>query len=187
MGWNNPPIPWSDFERASQDAARSPTTHATAATARPGRANADRTCRPQGIVRDPDALPYAELHAHSSYSFLDGASSPEELLEEAERLGLHALALIDHDGFYGIVHFAEAAETSREDGVRRRALARPERSAERRTGSRRQPPAGARAAEEGYHRLATAITDAHLRGGEKGRPVYELEELAAASSVTGWC
>ena len=57
-------------------------------------------------------MPYAELHAHSSYSFLDGASSPEELLEEAERLGLHALAITDHDGFYGIVRFAEAAETA---------------------------------------------------------------------------
>ncbi|WP_368731500.1 PHP domain-containing protein [Ralstonia pickettii] len=55
-------------------------------------------------------MPYAELHAHSSYSFLDGASSPEELVEEAERLGLHALAITDHDGFYGIVRFAEAAE-----------------------------------------------------------------------------
>ena len=63
-------------------------------------------------MRDPDALPYAELHAHSSFSFLDGASSPEELLEEAERLGLHALAITDHDGFYGIVRFAEAAEKS---------------------------------------------------------------------------
>jgi error-prone DNA polymerase len=50
------------------------------------------------------------LHAHSSFSFLDGASSPEELAEEAERLGLHALAITDHDGFYGIVRFAEAAE-----------------------------------------------------------------------------
>jgi hypothetical protein len=55
-------------------------------------------------------VPYAELHAHSSFSFLDGASSPAELAEEAERLGLHALAITDHDGFYGIARFAEAAE-----------------------------------------------------------------------------
>src|SRR5690606_27737036 len=62
------------------------------------------------IIRPEDAIPYAELHAHSSFSFLDGASSPEELLAEAERLGLHALALTDHDGFYGAARFAEAAE-----------------------------------------------------------------------------
>src|SRR3954467_8723327 len=52
---------------------------------------------------------YAELHCHSNFSFLDGANHPEELAEEAARLGLAALALTDHDGFYGIVRFAEAA------------------------------------------------------------------------------
>ncbi|MBL1075062.1 error-prone DNA polymerase [Nocardia sp. 2] len=60
--------------------------------------------RPAGPV-----VPYAELHAHSAYSFLDGASQPEEMVEEAVRLGLEALAITDHDGFYGVVRFAEAA------------------------------------------------------------------------------
>ena len=54
-------------------------------------------------------VPYAELHAHSNFSFLDGASSPAELVDEAVRLGLDALALTDHNGFYGAVRFAEAA------------------------------------------------------------------------------
>jgi error-prone DNA polymerase len=54
-------------------------------------------------------VPYAELHCHSNFSFLDGASHPEELVTEAARLGLEALALTDHNGFYGIVRFAEAA------------------------------------------------------------------------------
>jgi error-prone DNA polymerase len=53
--------------------------------------------------------PYAYLHAHSNFSFLDGASSPEHLVEVAVRLGLHALALTDHDGFYGAARFAETA------------------------------------------------------------------------------
>ena len=52
---------------------------------------------------------YAELHAHSAFSFLDGASQPEELAYEAARLGLSALALTDHDGLYGVVRFAQAA------------------------------------------------------------------------------
>ena len=109
MGWNNPPIPWSEFERALSDRRR---PRQMPAGVDGGDSPAWSLKRgpyvaPQGIVRDPDALPYAELHAHSSYSFLDGASSPEELLEEAERLGLHALAITDHDGFYGIVRFAE--------------------------------------------------------------------------------
>src|SRR5699024_2470680 len=54
-------------------------------------------------------VPYAELHCHSNFSFLDGASHPEELVEEAARLGLDAVALTDHDGMYGVVRFAEAA------------------------------------------------------------------------------
>src|SRR3712207_4630967 len=41
---------------------------------------------------------YAELHCHSNFSFLDGASHPEELAEEAARLGLEALAITDHNG-----------------------------------------------------------------------------------------
>ena len=55
---------------------------------------------------------YAELHCHSNFSFLDGASHPEELVEEAARLGLDALAVTDHDGMYGVVRFAEAAGTA---------------------------------------------------------------------------
>ena len=56
-----------------------------------------------------DGEAYAELHAHSGFSFLDGSSDPEELVAEADRLGLDALALTDHHGFYGVVRFAEAA------------------------------------------------------------------------------
>jgi error-prone DNA polymerase len=65
--------------------------------------------RADGVERGRSSVPFAELHAHSAYSFLDGASMPEEMVEEAQRLGLSALALTDHDGFYGIVRFAEAA------------------------------------------------------------------------------
>ena len=62
-----------------------------------------------GVQRARSSVPYAELHAHSAYSFLDGASTPEEMVEEAARLGLRAIALTDHDGLYGVVRFAEAA------------------------------------------------------------------------------
>ena len=64
---------------------------------------------PARSPRRPSAVPYAELHAHSAFSFLDGAGSPEELVEEAARLDLRAIALTDHDGLYGVVRFAEAA------------------------------------------------------------------------------
>ncbi|MGB2953430.1 MAG: error-prone DNA polymerase [Gaiellaceae bacterium] len=53
---------------------------------------------------------YVELHAHSAYSFLDGASLPEELAVRAAELGYEALALTDHDGVYGSLEFARAAK-----------------------------------------------------------------------------
>src|SRR5213076_2765679 len=64
---------------------------------------------PSSLAPSSTSVPYAELHCHSNFSFLDGASHPEELAEEAVRLGLEALALTDHDGFYGVVRFNEAA------------------------------------------------------------------------------
>jgi error-prone DNA polymerase len=54
--------------------------------------------------------PYAELHCHSNFSFLDGASSADDLVERAVELGLSALAVTDHQGLYGAVRFAIAAD-----------------------------------------------------------------------------
>jgi error-prone DNA polymerase len=53
---------------------------------------------------------YVELHAHSAFSFLDGASLPEELVSRAAELGYEALALTDHDGVSGSLEFAHAAK-----------------------------------------------------------------------------
>jgi len=55
-------------------------------------------------------MPYVELHCHSAYSFLDGASQPEELAARAAELGYEALALTDHDGVYGSLEFAHATK-----------------------------------------------------------------------------
>src|SRR5690606_17813468 len=52
---------------------------------------------------------YVELHAHSYFSLLDGASSPEELVAQAAALGMPALALTDHDAVYGAVRFVQVA------------------------------------------------------------------------------
>ncbi len=125
---------------------------------------------------------YAELHAHSGFSFLDGSSDPEELAAEAHRLGLAALALTDHHGFYGVVRFAEAA----------RALGLPTVFGTEVT----LAPAGLRTGEpdprgthlvvlardpEGYARLSRVLAEAHLEGGVKGQPVFTLDALAASA------
>ena len=100
MGWDNPPVPWRELERRlSWDMTRQDGSE------------------PAGVVQgrfgpqpdQDDGPPWAELHCHSSYSFLDGASSPAELVAEAARQGVQALALTDHDGMYGVAQFAQAA------------------------------------------------------------------------------
>ncbi len=214
MGWNNPPIPWSELEarlsgRVSPDDPLDP-DWARAHQAPGGRAagrrgalapvadpaaqldrNGDpippwsRSRRQRGAPPTPPVqggVPYAELHSHSNFSFLDGASDPEDLIEEAVRLGLTALAITDHDGLYAAARFAEAAQ-----GYDLNTIYGAELSLGLRT-----PQNGVADPEgshllvlargvEGYHRLAAAITEAQLRGDEKGRPLYDLEELAAAA------
>ena len=168
-----------------------PARTATAATPRPGRASARPTSRRRCPGR-ASAVAYGELHAHSSFSFLDGASAPEELAEEAVRLGLESLTLTDHDGVYGVVRFAEAAEAhglATGFGAELSLdVALPSTQAERAIAARvgvPDPPGTHLLAlardPDGYAALSRAIGTAHLRGGAKGRPVYDdLDELAAA-------
>ena len=180
MGFNNPSVTWSEMERVLSGRAKEPDGGDGPAFSRKR-----GKYEPPPIERPDDAVPYAELHAHSSYSFLDGASSPAELAEEAERLGLHALAVTDHDGFYGIVRFAEAAEQLHVKTVFGAELSLsddPWSPSAARSGP--ADPEGTHLlvlarGEEGYHRLAAAITHAQLAGGEKGRPRYDLDDLAA--------
>ena len=56
-------------------------------------------------------MEYAELHAHTNFSFLDGASDPEAMAETAAALGLRGLAITDHDSLSGIVRFGAAAQS----------------------------------------------------------------------------
>ncbi|HEV7951609.1 MAG TPA: PHP domain-containing protein, partial [Glaciihabitans sp.] len=186
MGYSNPPISWSEFERKLSDTRRpgAPPLGADGGDS-PAWSNKRQPYVPPippAVGSLPEAIPYAELHAHSNFSFLDGASSPEALLEESTRLGLHALALTDHDGLYGIVRMAEAAENYSVKTVF---------GAELSLGLRK-PQNGVAEPEghhlvvlarqqEGYHRLAGALTSAQLAGMEKGRPLYDVNELAERS------
>ncbi len=70
------------------------------------------------VSQSTESIPWAELHCHSSFSFLDGAATPSELVTEAARLGLEVLALTDHDGMYGVPQFAQAAARLRDQGVK---------------------------------------------------------------------
>src|SRR5215472_16752044 len=256
MGWDNPPVPWRELERRL--------SWGTSAHRGTGGERAAEP-RPRPLARLPAASPpgegpaWAELHCHSSYSFLDGASAPAELVAEAARLGLAALAITDHDGMYGVPQFAQAAARLREQGgtgigtIFGAELSlgpprgsggapglRPHRApAAQHPGHRGSQPgspapatlAASPAAQpsaivatspvaqpsaivatspvarppdapatprtgvpdpegrhllvlardpEGYRRLCQVISAAHLAGGEKGRPAYDLESLARA-------
>ena len=122
------------------------------------------------------STPWAELHCHSAFSFLDGASTPEELITEAARLELETLALTDHDGMYGVPQFARAAARLRDqEGTRLGTVF----GAELSLGETRHLLVLARDAE-GYRRLSATISAAQLKGGEKNSPRYDTENLAGA-------
>src|SRR3982751_3927973 len=114
--------------------------------------------------------PYAELHAHSAYSFLDGASLPEELAARAAELGYEALALTDHDGVYGSLEFAHAAKHF---GVRPI------------TGAEVTLTDGAHVtllceSQRGYANLCRILTDAHARTRVPGK---ERDLLPAGTTL----
>ena len=311
MGWDNPPVPWREFERrlswrqgdkrgkpsqgargpgdgegadgpgggananenegeGRDDLAVRPVTRLPVAGQYPaGRASSagrDSTDSDSGGSSPPrrvatgKPVPWAELHCHSAYSFLDGASTPGELIAEAAECGLTAIAITDHDGMYGVPQFAQSAARFRESEeglgsnvatvfgaelsldippvVSAAIAAAQEPGVGPASGWRagahgdEQPPeegepsgkptgepmgeptvelvakgrAGGGLARglpigtpragipdpvgrhllvlardpEGYGRLCRVISAAHLAGGEKGRPVYDLAELAEA-------
>lgn len=122
-------------------------------------------------------VPWAELHVHSSLSFLQGASDPSVLVAEAARLGTEVLALTDRDGLYGARRLAEAA---RGTGVR--TVYGAELTL---TGHGLGRPVVLAQSLEGFRRLSTAITAAQLAG-RKGQPVYDLGTLAHGAASGEW-
>jgi error-prone DNA polymerase len=112
---------------------------------------------------------YAELHCHSAFSFLDGASLPEQLALTASQLGLPALALTDHNGLYGSMAFAQeakqlglqaitGAELTLLDGTHVTLLAE---------------------TAEGYANLCRLITEAHLGREDRRDPRLDFASLEA--------
>ena len=177
MGWNDGPPTWAEMERVLNGRLRPPDGSDAPAWSRK-RAEYQP---PSPVERPHSTVSYAELHAHSAFSFLDGASTPEELVAEAARLGLRAIALTDHDGLYGVVRFAEAA---RELGMR--TVFGAELSLGNASRTQAPDPPGPHLlvlarGPEGYRRLSRQLAAAHLAGGEKGKPRYDYDALTEAA------
>ncbi len=123
---------------------------------------------------------YAELHCHSAFSFLDGATLPEQVAFEAQTLGYSALALTDHNGLYGSMIFAQTAkqvglqaitgaEMTLLDGSHITLLA--------------ETPSG-------YSNLCRLVTEAHLSREDRHDPrlaFRSLEQLADGLIVMSGC
>ncbi|QRY54148.1 error-prone DNA polymerase [Mycolicibacterium septicum] len=184
MGWHNGPPSWSEMERVLTGKPRRsglPLEPAGDGGDSPAWSRKRGSYQPPELDRPRTAVRYAELHTHSAYSFLDGASTPEELVEEAARLNLRAIALTDHDGLYGVVRFAEAA---RELDVA--TVFGAELSLGNIPRTEDPDPPGPHLlvlarGPEGYRRLSREIAKAHLAGGEKGKPRYDFDGLTEAA------
>jgi error-prone DNA polymerase len=215
VGFNNPSWTWSQLEAA------------LSGTGRDGRAPGSPSWNAGGdgpawsrrrqpfvapTLTPADATgrtaPYAELHCHSNFSFLDGASHPEELATEAARLGLEALALTDHDGFYGVVRFAEAAravgmptvfgtEITLTPGLApERSMTLLEEDTTTQVATGRVPDGHApdphgdhllllADGPDGYARLSRTLSLGHLAG-EKGAPQFTLNDVARNTAGDVW-
>ena len=165
------PLTWSKLERilsGKETAAPVPVQHTAPAHTRQHAPNAPR-------------VPFAELHAVSAYNFLSGASEPEEMVARAAELGVEALALLDRDGFYGAVKFAEAAANAGIATVFGAEL----------TLGERVLPVIARG-PEGYKRLSHLMADAHMATREKDKVAYPPLELIGEAlggtcvALVGW-
>src|SRR3989454_1138767 len=124
------------------------------------------TSIPHSALRIPHSM-YIELHCHSAFSFLDGASLPEQLALTASQLGYPALALTDHNGLYGSMAFAQeskqlglqaitGAELTLLDGSHVTLLAE---------------------TAEGYANLCRLITEAHLGSEDRHDPRLDFASL----------
>src|SRR5881398_3361126 len=112
---------------------------------------------------------YIELHCHSAFSFLDGASLPEQLALTASQLGLPALALTDHNGLYGAMAFAQAAKQLGLQAI---------------TGAELTLVDGSHVTllaetPEGYANLSRLITETHLGRADRRDPRLDFASLEA--------
>jgi error-prone DNA polymerase len=129
--------------------------------------------------------PYIELHSASAFSFLQGASQPEKLVERAVEIGMPALALLDHNGVYGSARFHTAAKRNKIRAHVGAEIGVPS------LGTRLTPPMWlphqhiaepARLpllceSREGYQNLCQLITRSKLREKSKGDGSAKLEEI----------
>src|SRR5260370_36308914 len=175
MGWDSPAVRWRELQRQM--------TGGAGGERAPGRIRPAGPGKPAPRPVPADGLPWAELHCHSSFSFLDGAATPDELVAEAARLGLETLALTDHDGMYGIPQFAQAAARLAARGGRLRTVFGAELSLGLPPGPDKKPDPpgrhllGLARDPAGHRRVGAASSGPPAAGREEGRPLHHTRAL----------
>lgn len=165
MEWNSGvPLSWRDLEQVLSGNYPSELP-ALAPGGRGGENNS---------VRYYSSQPFAELHAASSYNFLRGAASPTEMVHAAITCGLSGLALLDRDGFYGTVEFAQAAAGTGLATVFGAELSLPE-----------APLAVLCKEPQGYQRLSQVIAAARMAGDKDTTCYPKLGDIA--TELAGSC
>ena len=138
-------------------------------------------------------IDYVELHCHSAFSLLDGASTPEALVKRAHALGYRALAITDHNELGGVVRFAGACEFNGMGGIIGSELTvdvpanvRALQNTEHTTRTHMTVLAETR---EGYHNLSQLITHARMNTdrGEPAVPWSVLVQRAKGLTVLTGC
>ncbi len=184
MGWHYPEVSWTELERLLSQGALSAEDISKLEDSL--KSEGIDLGQFQNLVHEEVSstrelrTKYAELHCHSHFSFLDGASSPQALVEEAVIQGLDALAITDHNGFYGVVKFAEAAKAyglptiygaELTLGLTEEQIARKDPSGQHLLVLARNP--------DGYAALSRIITESQMRG-TKGSPRLNVEQIAGS-------
>jgi error-prone DNA polymerase len=118
---------------------------------------------------------YAELHAHSAFSFLDGASQPHELAAAAARLGHDVLALTDHNSLSGSMELAMAAQ---DEGIRAIHGAEVDISDGRHVTLLVEDA-------QGWRNLCRIVTEAHVHDRDRGDPPPQVPLATLAQYAKG--
>ena len=133
----------------------------------------DREWRETGPGETP--IPYAELHCHTNYSFKEGASEGWDLLVRAHSLGIHALAITDHDNLCGAMEFAQSAKAV---GIKAIIGAEATLSTPSAGGMGRHHVTLLARNATGYSNLCQLLTKAHMEPVERNQPALDPAHFA---------
>lgn len=127
---------------------------------------------------EPPQIPYAELHCHTNYSFKEGASEAWDLLVRAKKLGIHAIAITDHDNLCGSMEFSQMA---REIGIKSITGVEVTLSTQSSSGLGGHHLTLLAETAAGYSNICKLVTHSHMDSEERNQPALDPAYFATHS------